>query len=118
MKLSSVNKGETVKEEREAAEAVEAWNSRMHHFSMVLKASGTAMSLRLSMNLPVKPLTGPGIIQATIVCPVCGLKRSERLVGIDDVGVEDVFGEYWLENWGHKECAEWWYRWKEELAQR
>ena len=122
MKLSSLNKGETVKEEREGAEAVEAWNCKIHLVSKVLKSagpgSGGPTTLRLSMNLPVKPLTGPGIIQAALVCPLCGLKRSERLVGVDDVGVQDVFGEYWLENWGHKECAEWWYRWKAELSQR
>lgn len=122
MKLSSLNKGETVKEEREAAEAVEAWNCKIHHVAKVLKSagpgSGGPTTLRLSMNLPVKPLTGPGVIQVALVCPLCGLKRSERIVGVDDVGVQDVFGEYWLENWGHKECAEWWYRWKAELGQR
>ena len=118
MKLSSLNKGESVKEEREAAEALEVWNSKVHHFSKALKASGTLVALKLSMSMPVKPLTGPGVIQAAIVCPVCGLKRSERVVGADDVGVDDVFGEYWLENWGHRECAEWWYRWNGELGQR
>ena len=118
MKLSSLNKGESAKEEREAAEAVEVWNSKVYHFSKVLKASGTLVALKLSMAMPVKPLTGPGVIQATIVCPVCGLKRFERVVGADDVGVDDVFGEYWLENWGHRECAEWWYRWRGELGQR
>ena len=118
MKLSNLNKGESVREEREAAEAVEVWNSRIHYFLKILKASGTVVALKLSMTMPVKPLRGPGVIQATIVCPVCGLKRSERVVGADDVGVDDVFGEYWLENWGHRECAEWWYRWNGELGQR
>ena len=122
MKLSSLNKGETVKEEREGAEVVEAWNCKIHLVSKVLKSagpgSGGPTTLRLSMNLPVKPLTGPGIILAALVCPLCGLKRSERILGVDDVGVQDVFGEYWLENWGHKECAEWWYRWMGELSQR
>ena len=121
MKLSSLNKGETVKEEQEAAEAVEIWNSKIHHFSKVLKSAGSGSggptTLRLSMNLPVKPLTGPGVIQASSVCPLCGLKRSERLVGVDE-GVDDVFGEYWLDNWGHRDCAEWWYRWHRELSQR
>ncbi len=111
-----------MKEEREAGEAMEAWNSSIHQFSQVLKSassgSGRPMNLRLSMSMPVKPLTGPGVMQAALVCPLCGLKRSERVVGADDVGVEDVFGEFWLENWGHEECAEWWYQWHGQLSQR
>ena len=122
MKLSSLNKGESIKEEREAAEAVEAWNGSLHHFSKVLKSartgSGGPTNLKLAMNMPVKLMTGAGVIESSLVCPVCGLKRSERIVGVDDVGVEDVFGEYWLENWGHRECAVWWDRWKGQLGQR
>lgn len=108
-----------MKEEREAGEAVESWNKSHHHFLKVLKSASaeTAGNLRLSMNMPIKTLAGAGVIQAPLVCPVCGLKRSERIGGVDEQ-VDDVFGEYWLENWGHQECAEWWYRWKEELGQR
>jgi hypothetical protein len=122
MKLSSVNKGESAREEREAAEAVEAWNKNLHQFSKTLAGSGVKLPpgirLRLSMDIGVKPLNGGGAIQSTIICPLCGLKRNERTIGADDVGVEDVFGEFWLEDWGHSDCAEWWYRWKDDLSQR
>jgi hypothetical protein len=122
MKLSSVNKGESAREEREAAEAVEVWNKNLHQFSKTLAGSGMKLPpgvrLRLSMDIGIKPLKGGGAIQSTIICPLCGLKRNERTIGADDIDVEDIFGLYWLEDWGHVDCAEWWYRWKDDLSQR
>ena len=58
-----------------------------------------------------------GGLEAAYVCPVCGMKRSERVVGVDE-GVEDVFGEFWVEGWGHRACGEVWYAWKGMLGQR
>jgi hypothetical protein len=122
MKLSSVNKGEIAREEREAAEAVEVWNKNLHQFSKTFAGSGMKLPpgvrLRLSMDIGIKPLKGGGAIQSTIICPLCGLKRNERTIGADDIGMEDIFGLYWLEDWGHVDCAEWWYRWKDDLSQR
>jgi len=38
---------------------------------------------------------------------VCALKRNERVVKVD-FEVEDVFGEWWTEHWGHKACVAFW----------
>jgi hypothetical protein len=108
MKLASLNKSESAREEREAAEAVDVWNSNLHYWaSVVSKAKVHAGPLKLSTSVTVKTAQGPGVMEAKDICALCGLKRNERVVGVDE-GVEDVFGEFWCEGWGHRECVEWW----------
>lgn len=122
MKLSSLNKSETAREEREAQETVDAWNARAGRWWALVKdeegVKGRKGGLRLQLPLGVR-VVGPreGGMEAAYACPVCGMKRSERVVGVDD-GVEDVFGEFWVEGWGHRSCGEVWYGWKGLLGQR
>ncbi|ETN45616.1 uncharacterized protein HMPREF1541_09448 [Cyphellophora europaea CBS 101466] len=123
MKLSSLNKGEAAREEREAAEALAAWNGGVPKWHGVLREGGVKVEskgkgLRLRLPLGVRGLSArEGGMEAAYVCPVCGMKRSERVVGVDE-GEEDVFGEFWVEGWGHRACAEVWYAWKGLLGQR
>jgi hypothetical protein len=123
MKLSSLSKSESQREAREASETVAAWNARFSTFTSVLRKQNVVLpketKLRLSEPLAIKVLKSEqGGMDANYICPVCGLKRNERVLGVDDNGVEDVFGDYWKDGWGHKDCASAWYEYNELLSQR
>lgn len=116
--MTAVNKGESVREEREAAETIMAWSRYVHKFNSIFtKAKFQHSSLKLTANMPVKTATGPGIIDAPNVCPICGLKRTERVVGVD-TDITDIFNEFWIQHWGHKECLDFWTEYKALLGQR
>jgi hypothetical protein len=123
MKLSSLSKSETQREAREASETVTAWNARFSSFTSALRKHNIVLpketKLRLSEPMAVKILKSEqGGMDASYICPVCGLKRNERVVGVDDAGVEDVFGDFWQDGWGHIDCADAWYQYNELLSQR
>jgi hypothetical protein len=58
-----------------------------------------------------------GGIKATKPCVLCGLKRDERVEKVDGV-VEDSFGEWWSEHWGHVACRNFWREHRGELAKQ
>lgn len=124
MKLSSLNKSETVREEREASEALNAWSAKVAVFAKLLRDAPVKtlklgkQGLRLHLPLMVRTLpSSAGALEAGYTCPICGMKRNERVQGVDE-GEEDVFGEFWVDGWGHTACAEVWYKWKRLLSQR
>lgn len=103
MKLSSIDKSETMKEEREASDVVRAWKDQIGRLRHVVSAANQirAGSLDtvpdLQETMPVKVLKqGEGGVPAKEPCMLCGLKRDER-VGAVDHGVEDSFGEWWID---------------------
>ncbi|KLU81271.1 hypothetical protein MAPG_00362 [Magnaporthiopsis poae ATCC 64411] len=65
----------------------------------------------------------PGVQTAKMVptapkaCVICGLKRDERVRGAD-FEVEDSFGEWWVEHWGHRACRNFWVEHEVQLRQR
>jgi hypothetical protein len=61
--------------------------------------------------------TAKGVPTAPRACVVCGLKRDERVAKVDGE-VEDSFGEWWVEFWGHRECRNFWVGHERELRQR
>ncbi|RMD42071.1 hypothetical protein DV735_g3047, partial [Chaetothyriales sp. CBS 134920] len=101
MKLASVNKSENLAEEREAAELAQGWNRNLAKLQAVLSrakvaARGTAGGgLRLAATMAVKTATGPAIMEARVACALCGLKRNERTIGVDDKAA-DVTSEMGL----------------------
>ena len=118
MKLTSLNKSEVAREDREAADVVAAWNDQLHFWQKMLTQAGKKVKgLRLSTDTKVGELRGAGVMEAKVVCALCGLKRNERTMGVD-TEADDVFGEFWSEGWGHSECVEWWETWRGELNQR
>lgn len=118
MKLTSLDKGESRKEDQEAEEAIASWSRSSHRLNAaMMKAKVTRPPIALSTNLAVRTATGPDVLTANHICPVCGLKRNERINGID-VDVSDTFGEFWVEHWGHKDCYELWYQYSKLLDQR
>lgn len=120
MKLSAVNKHEDVKEEQDAVDVLSLWRERAALFNAVIQTAG----LR-----PIPPIPGPsalrvvtakpeqGGIKAGHACALCALRRDERVLKIDE-DVQDSFGEWWTEHWGHTGCRMFWERNSGLLGQR
>jgi hypothetical protein len=108
MKLASLDKSESNKEDREVAEVLRLWRLHAGRARGVLaaarEAGGGADDQGLPLQLPELRETAPvrvlkeseGGVAAPMPCVVCGLKRNERLHKVD-VDVWDGFGEWWVE---------------------
>jgi hypothetical protein len=103
MKLSSIDKSENMKEEREASDVVRVWKDQVGRLRHVVSAANQIRAGSLDAvpdiqeTMPVKVLKqGEGGVPAKEPCMLCGLKRDER-VGAVDQGVEDSFGEWWID---------------------
>ncbi|RHZ74926.1 hypothetical protein CDV55_108705 [Aspergillus turcosus] len=118
MKLSTVNKNESIKEQQEAVDVLTMWRDQAALFNSVIQASGRQPIQAIAENARVVTATAAqGAIKASHACALCGLKRDERLPKIDE-NVQDSFGEWWVEHWGHSECKEFWEKNMSLLAQR
>ncbi|KAJ3562928.1 hypothetical protein NPX13_g8379 [Xylaria arbuscula] len=69
----------------------------------------------ISETIPVQ--TAKDVPTAPKACVICGLKRNERLPKVDHE-VEDSFGEWWVEHWGHVDCKRFWLQHENTLRQR
>ncbi|KAL3450573.1 hypothetical protein BJX65DRAFT_246638 [Aspergillus insuetus] len=108
MKLSTVNKNEDIKEQQEAVDVINMWRDRAALFNSVIQAAGRRPVQVVSEITRVTTATpGQGAIKASHACALCGLKRDERIPKLDE-NVEDSFGEWWTEHWGHTECRHFW----------
>ncbi|PGH11590.1 hypothetical protein AJ80_07060 [Polytolypa hystricis UAMH7299] len=105
MKLSSVNKNENVKEEKEAVEVLEAWRRRGAVLNSAILAAGGHSVPILTGNVQVR--TAAGALKASHACALCGLKREERIPRVDE-DVYDSFEEWWVDHWGHADCKVFW----------
>ncbi|KAK5955301.1 hypothetical protein OHC33_003983 [Knufia fluminis] len=118
MKLTALDRGESRKEDQEAEEAIASWTRVSHVLNpAMVKAKIQKPPMSLSTKLAMRTATGPDVLSANHVCPICGLRRNERINGID-VDVSDTFGEYWIEQWGHTDCFVWWEQYSQLLEQR
>ncbi|KAJ5574364.1 uncharacterized protein N7459_008791 [Penicillium hispanicum] len=121
MKLSAVNKHEDVKEEQDAVDVLTLWRERAALFNTVIQAAG-------QRSIPAVPDAGAlkvvtaradqGALKASHACALCALKRDERVLRIDEVDVQDSFGEWWTEHWGHAGCQRFWEANRHLLGQR
>lgn len=127
MKLAGVDKAEVVREEREAAEVVRIWKEQLGRLRSAVAAANSAHAQRegtakgealvipdLSETMLVKANEG---LQAPKACVICGLRRDERVRGLD-ANVEDSFGEWWVEFWGHRACRNFWVEHEGKLKSR
>ncbi|KIV89395.1 hypothetical protein PV10_08959 [Exophiala mesophila] len=115
MKLATVNKGESVREQREVAELTSQWSKYTHEFqSVIAQAHKSANRLKLNAAPTLHVISGQ---DRSKQCALCGLKRSERITDVD-VDMQDLFDEFWIEHWGHQDCSEIWYTYKHVLDQR
>ena len=124
MKLSSVDKNETRREDQEISEAVHIWKKQIGPLrSTVAKVNvhlpGEGLMIPdISDILPVRQgKPSEGAVKAPKCCFLCGINRDERVAKVD-IWVEDTFGEWWIDHWGHFDCVEFWHSEKEKLAQR
>ncbi|KAJ5748569.1 uncharacterized protein N7511_010265 [Penicillium nucicola] len=111
MKLNSVNKHENIKEEQDAVNVLNLWRERAAIFNTVLQAAG-------QRPIPAVPDPGAlkvivarsdqGALKASHSCALCALKRDERVLRVDESDVQDSFGEWWTEHWGHTHCRQFW----------
>ena len=126
MKLIGLDKSETGREDQEAAEAIQAWRQQLG----TLRSTITALNAQLPEHERVGKIpevadhmairqgrASEGAVKAPKCCFLCGVKRDER-VGKVDVDVEDSFGEWWVEHWGHVDCVAFWENYKDSLRRR
>jgi len=127
MKLASVDKSQAAHEDREAAEVVAVWKRQVGRLRGVVAGVNAAHQGEW-LNLRVPEMadglikgagvtTAKGAPTAPRACVVCGLKRDERVARVDGE-VEDSFGEWWVEFWGHRECRNFWVGHEKELRTR
>ena len=117
MKLTGIDKAETLREDREVIDLLRVWKDLV---GRVRSAVGAITSIPtsipdLSEIMPVK--AAKGVLTSTKGCALCGLKREERVDKVDQL-VEDSFGEWWIEHWGHTTCKWFWDRQHGGLRQR
>lgn len=103
MKLTGIDKGENLKEEREVSDVVRSWKEQVGRLRHVvsganqIKAGTLERGPDLQETMPVKTLKqSEGGIPARQPCMLCGLKREER-VTTADMATDDSFGEWWID---------------------
>jgi hypothetical protein len=123
MKLTGVDKTEITKEDREAADVVRVWREQIGRLKSAIAIANTSIK-DASRHLTIPEIndtmivkTQEGALTAPKPCVICGLKREERLKGID-LQVEDSFGEWWTEYWGHRACRNFWQEHESKLKHR
>ena len=121
MKLTVVDKGESRREDQEAAELLRVWKQQagpLRSFLSTLKSEPKRNLPGIADSMPVRVgQSADGAVQAPKPCFLCGLKRDERVNNVD-VNVEDSFGEWWVEHWGHFDCCQFWAEQKDSLPHR
>ncbi|KAK8055487.1 hypothetical protein PG993_000714 [Apiospora rasikravindrae] len=121
MKLAGIDKTQSAREDREASDVLDVWKEHVGRLRSALAAANSAVKdqqLRipeLRENMPVQ--TAKGVPTSTKACIICGLRRDERVARVD-FEVEDSFGEWWAEHWGHLACKRFWLKHENALRQR
>lgn len=126
MKLAGLDKAEVAKEDREVLDTVRLYRAQVAKLRSAVTAASSAPGLPklpsapdIQDPMPVKALKqSEGGITAREACALCGLKREERVVKIDD-GVEDSFGEWWVQGMSmHVQCKNFWEEFERRLKSR
>ncbi|MCJ1428017.1 hypothetical protein MMC29_005924 [Sticta canariensis] len=124
MKLTGLDRTENRREDGEVEEAIRTWKQQVGSLRAVVAiANSRQPGLQLlipeiSEKMPVQVgKASGGAMVAPTCCFLCGLKRGERIEKID-VQVEDSFGEWWTDHWGHVDCTIFWEEQKNSLNQR
>ncbi|KAM0514349.1 hypothetical protein ACHAPE_006930 [Trichoderma viride] len=120
MKLAGIDKTQSAREDREAADVVAVWREHVGRLRSAVAAANTEGKL----NLKVPELSDNMLVQTAKMVPtgpkpciICGLKREERVSKVD-YDIEDSFGEWWVEHWGHRACKNFWVEHEQTLRQR
>ncbi|KAJ5888240.1 hypothetical protein N7495_008281 [Penicillium taxi] len=121
MKLSAVNKHENLKEEQDALDVLAQWRDRAALFNAVTQAAGQRPIPAVPDPSSLKVVLAKaelGALKAPHACALCALKRDERVLRVDEGDVQDSFGEWWTEHWGHTACRLFWEENHSMLGQR
>ncbi|KAK5664025.1 hypothetical protein OQA88_239 [Cercophora sp. LCS_1] len=122
MKLAGVDKTQAAREDREAAEVVTVWKQQVGRLRSAVASVNASKEADVTLRVPELETTmavsaASGVPTAPKACVVCGLKREERVSKVD-YEVEDSFGEWWVEFWGHRECRNWWVEYEARLRSK
>lgn len=124
MKLTGVDKTESRREDQEVAEALRVWKQQVGQLRSTIAMinvhlPGVGLKVpEIAENMPIRVAkASDGAVFAAKPCFLCGIKRDERVEKVD-VDVEDSFGEWWIEHWGHLDCVVFWDKQKSLLPQR
>ena len=125
MKLVGVDKAESRREDQEAAETLQVWKQQVGPLRSTVATLNGQMSANERFKIPEIADSMPirqgkpseGVVTAPKCCFLCGIRRDERVAKVD-VDVEDSFGEFWVEHWGHIDCVDFWKNHKEFLQHR
>lgn len=126
MKLAGIDKTQSAREDREAADVVGVWRDHIGKLRSAVAAANIGIQKQpVKMNTFKVPdindhmavTTAKVAPTAPRPCVVCGLKRDERVKAVD-TDVEDSFGEWWVEHWGHRACRNFWLGNEEKLRSR
>lgn len=125
MKLAGVDKSEAAKEDREVLDAVRQWRSVVGKLRSAVSGANVKATAKLppipeiSEQMPVKVLKlTEGGITASHACALCGLRREERVPKVDD-GVDDSFGEFWVQGMNmHLLCKNFWDSHSDQMRSR
>jgi hypothetical protein len=126
MKLAGIDKAETSREDREAADVIAVWKEHVGRLRSAVAAanaaihngSGPGPQLRIpEIGESMQVQTAKDVPTAPKPCIICGLKRVERVAKVD-YEVEDSFGEWWVPHWGHRACKNFWLQHEMMLRQR
>ncbi|KAK3322555.1 hypothetical protein B0H66DRAFT_554664 [Apodospora peruviana] len=124
MKLAGIDKMQSAREDREAAEVMAVWKQQVGRLRSAVTAANSAANGSSSVPLKIPELSlnvsahaAANVVTAPKPCVICGLKRDERIAKVD-FDVEDSFGEWWVEFWGHRACRNFWLEHEVKLRQR
>ncbi|KAI4237434.1 MAG: hypothetical protein L6R40_005926 [Gallowayella cf. fulva] len=122
MKLTGVDRTESRREDQEAAEVVRTWKQHSGGLkSNVAKLNAQQSEVKFALpeiadNIPIRVAKpGEGGFGAAKCCFLCGLRRNERIARVD-IDVQDSFGEWWVDHWGHVHCVLFWEEHKDSLT--
>ena len=125
MKLVGVDKAESRREDQEAAETLQVWKQQVGPLRSTVATLNVQMSANerfkipeIAENMPIRQgKPSEGVVTAPKCCFLCGIRRDERVAKVD-IDVEDSFGEFWVEHWGHIDCVDFWKNQKDFLQHR
>ena len=126
MKLAGIDKAQSARENREAADVVGLWRDYVGKLKTAVAQANIGMQKQPVKMEPLKVpeindhmavTTAKMVPTAPKACVICGLKREERVKGVD-TEVEDSFGEWWVDHWGHRTCRNFWLGNEEKLRSR
>ncbi|KAK3340336.1 hypothetical protein B0H65DRAFT_472027 [Neurospora tetraspora] len=120
MKLATVDKTQSARDDHSAVAVLDVWTQQEGSLRSTVTAANAASDTKLKvpqLKLALQVHVAKNVATAPKPCVICGLKRDERVTGVD-FDVEDSFGEWWIDFWGHRACKNLWVEHEAKLRQR